>query len=160
MVVYSISVINDCALRHSRVLPSDDLRNTYGSTPVLGSTVSWLLVCAKKSLLSRGSASMYSFASILLCREGYPCSSTRCCQARSAASEKALGRPITKFSAEVDAPVQAPPDTLSAATSLRLEAAVATHTTAPKRPGSPVVVQVAPKGAIETQTPPPYRYVP
>jgi hypothetical protein len=33
MVVYSISVINDCALRHSRVLPSDDLRNTYGSTP-------------------------------------------------------------------------------------------------------------------------------
>ena len=68
---------------------------------------------------------MYSFASILLCREGYPCSSRRCGQARSAASEKALGRPITKFSAEVDAPVGAPPNTLSAATSLRLEAAVA-----------------------------------
>ena len=140
------------------MLPSDDLANNYGSTPRINRELASSV--RNKLAAQPGSASMYSFASILLCRERYPCSSRRCGQARSAASEKALGRPIKKFSAEVDAPVQAPPDTLSAATSLRLEAAVATHTTAPKRPGSPVVVQVAPKGAIETQTPPPYRYVP
>jgi hypothetical protein len=33
MVVYSISDINDGAQRHSRVLASHDVRNTYGFTP-------------------------------------------------------------------------------------------------------------------------------
>jgi hypothetical protein len=50
MVVYSISVINDCALRHAccRVTICAII-----TAPHLGSIVSWLLVCAIHSLLSR-----------------------------------------------------------------------------------------------------------
>jgi hypothetical protein len=35
MVVYSISVVDDRALRHSRVMARDSLRNTYGYSPVV-----------------------------------------------------------------------------------------------------------------------------
>ena len=35
MVVYSISVVDDRALRHSRVIASDALRNTYGYSPAI-----------------------------------------------------------------------------------------------------------------------------
>jgi hypothetical protein len=106
MVVYSISVINDRALRHSRVLASDDLRNTYGFTP----RVNRELASGVRDML----AAQPGFGIDALVRldplvpGGVPVQLEEV-RSDSFGGEKTLGRPITKFSAEVDAPADAAP---------------------------------------------------
>ena len=129
MVVHSASVINGRALRHSRVLASDELRNTYGFSPRINRE---LAAGVRDMLAAQPGLGIDALIRLdPLVPGGVP---ARLEEVRSDSfgAEKTLARPLTKFSAKVDAPADAPPHAFSAALSLRSEAPVFERATTKK----------------------------
>ena len=110
MVVHSASVINDRALRHSRVLASDELRNTYGFSPRINRE---LASGVRDMLAAQPGFGINALVRLDPMVTGGVSARLEEVRSNSFGAEKMLARTITKFLAKVlGCPlVDAPPHT-------------------------------------------------